>query len=1141
MKRSCLLLFALLTTALGAPGSALPAVQDPERAEAQGPAQGETTPAAIQARIDEVKQDKALSEELRTAIQEALGRALELARDAEAQEAQASRLAGERRAAPDELKAKRDQLANYPQPVPPEPPPADVTTRDIEQSVARAQTELADAAKEVADLEKEAIRRTERRTQIPTRLAEVQKALDALPTQAAEEGVDPRLGAARRIRLESERRRLTQEKAALEAELALYEAREELLTVRRDLAARRSANAKVVAEAWQAIQQERRAQEAAEAQRRAEQAAAEADHPLLKQLAQDNAEIAQHLPELAASLKHLEERLSRAESTRNRLRLQFEDIKKRAQRGGSSQSIGTLLRQLRAQLPDRAPAPDRQVTRRDVQEVSAAQAYLDSLDWEERRRELVDDVGLLDRLLANTAPLIDEGPELEKLRQRAQQLLDNRQEMLQTLSTGWSQYLRKLDDLEAVRSEIQGLADEVRTFINERVLWIRSSAPVWQLDLEQAARALAWATRPGSWWNAYASLWHGFTTEAWPFALLGLVVLLLLLRPLLLGRLRAHGAAAARGNNTRYLPTTLALLDTVLLAAPVPALLWLLGWRLLESPDCSTFDRAMAAGAAHSAVFLAIIRTLREIVRVGGLAEVHFQWQNQTLRLFRRHLILLVPAAFPLALLLGALELLGDDAWLGSLGRMALLPLLALLTVFLWLMLHPQSGVLSSGGSARTWLGRFRRLWFLLAVGTPVSLMVMTLLGYDYTALQLARRLQYTVALVLAGALVHALIMRGLLLERRRLIIEQSRARLQAAKAARAKAQTGKDADADDDEEELEIQLDPASVAKQTQTLLRAAVFLVVLFASWQIWVDVLPALGVFRHVTIWEDTSVDPSINITLADLLTSLVILGITTIAARNLPGLLELAVLQRLRIQAGERNAITTLARYVLVTVGIVIAFSTVGLGWSKVQWLVAALSLGLGFGLQEIFANFVSGLILLFERPVRVGDIVVVGDLLGKVTRIRIRATTVRDLDNKELVVPNKEFVTGRFVNWTLTDSLVRLRVPVGVAYGSDTEKARRLLVQAAKDSPLAARSPQPKALFLGFGDSTLNLELRLFVEDYDQHADLLDDVHTRIDKLFRQHDVEIAFPQRDLHLRSARPLLDFMLRRDAEREEAASGP
>ena len=128
--------------------------------------------------------------------------------------------------------------------------------------------------------------------------------------------------------------------------------------------------------------------------------------------------------------------------------------------------------------------------------------------------------------------------------------------------------------------------------------------------------------------------------------------------------------------------------------------------------------------------------------------------------------------------------------------------------------------------------------------------------------------------------------------------------------------------------------------------------------------------------------------------------------------------MVILQRLSFDAGSRFAVTTVVRYVIVVVGVVVTFGQLGIGWSKVQWLVAAVTVGLGFGLQEIFANFVSGLIILFERPIRVGDIVTIGGFSGRVTQIRIRATTIRQWDRKELVVPNKEFITGQLINWSL---------------------------------------------------------------------------------------------------------------------------
>ena len=131
------------------------------------------------------------------------------------------------------------------------------------------------------------------------------------------------------------------------------------------------------------------------------------------------------------------------------------------------------------------------------------------------------------------------------------------------------------------------------------------------------------------------------------------------------------------------------------------------------------------------------------------------------------------------------------------------------------------------------------------------------------------------------------------------------------------------------------------------------------------------------------------------------------------------------------------------------GIVVVFTLLGIGWSQVQWLVAAVTVGLGFGLQEIFANFVSGLILLFERPIRIGDTVTVGGVAGNVSRIRTRATTITDWGRKELIIPNKEFVTGQVVNWSLSDQLLRLVIKVGIAYGSDTHLARDILMRVAK--------------------------------------------------------------------------------------------
>jgi potassium efflux system protein len=543
----------------------------------------------------------------------------------------------------------------------------------------------------------------------------------------------------------------------------------------------------------------------------------------------------------------------------------------------------------------------------------------------------------------------------------------------------------------------------------------------------------------------------------------------------------------------------------------------LLAWRLQAHPDADEFAKALAGGAAISMPILALLLGLRAAARPKGLGEAHFRWQSATLKHLRRNLPLLLPVAFPLSLLLGAIEVRSRSVQPGSLATLVLLAMQLLMLIVGWRMLHPGHGMLASGiKNAAVPLRRFRWLWFLLGFGTPLTFLVMTVLGFDYTAMQLARRLFYTLAFVAAGAVIHALIVRALVLERRRLQIRAAQERLQAARAAG-------DGTAPPEPPPDEA-IDPQSVARQTQTLLRGAITIVVVVAAYQIWVDVLPALAILDRITLWADATT-PAASTTLFDLLLSLGILIAATAAARNLPGLLELLLLQRLPMQAGERHAIKTLARYGIVIVGVLIAFSTIGVGWSKVQWLVAAVSVGLGFGLQEIFANFVSGLILLFERPARVGDIVTVGSIVGRVTRIRIRATTIQDWDRKELVVPNREFVTNQFVNWTLTDAVVRWTIPVGVAYGTDTKLALGLLQQAAAASPQVLREPQPEAVFVRFGDSTLDLQLRVYVDMGTIDVGLMTGLHQAIDRLFREHGIVIAFPQRDVHLHAAGPLLE----------------
>ena len=246
---------------------------------------------------------------------------------------------------------------------------------------------------------------------------------------------------------------------------------------------------------------------------------------------------------------------------------------------------------------------------------------------------------------------------------------------------------------------------------------------------------------------------------------------------------------------------------------------------------------------------------------------------------------------------------------------------------------------------------------------------------------------------------------------------------------------------------------------------------------------------------------------------------IVAITFAVARNLPGLLEVLVLSKMHLAQGSAYATTTLLSYLLAGIGIVSTLSTLGVSWDKLQWLVAALSVGLGFGMQEIFANFISGLIILFERPVRIGDVVTIGNLSGTVSRIRIRATTITDFDRKDIIVPNKTFITGQLVNWSLSDTVTRVTIKVGVAYGSDLDLVKKLLYKAAQDNPRVLKDPEPQVFFLNFGESTLDHELRIHVRDLGDRNPANDEINRFIDREFAKAGINIAFRQVDIFLKN----------------------
>lgn len=402
----------------------------------------------------------------------------------------------------------------------------------------------------------------------------------------------------------------------------------------------------------------------------------------------------------------------------------------------------------------------------------------------------------------------------------------------------------------------------------------------------------------------------------------------------------------------------------------------------------------------------------------------------------------------------------------------------------------------------------------------PVILIALIALGYYYTALNLITHIINTYIAWVVWSLVRHTIYRGVTVASRRLAYRRLQEKRQ------QKQQDSSDASVSDDVVVITEQEEGLDLNEVRSQLLRFAdlfIWTALFVIFYYVWSDLVTVVSYLRDITLWQQTSTTEAgvvtETISLFNLIVALIIVVITYILVRNIQGILEILLFSRVKLSQGTPYTITTLLTYILVAVGGAWAFSTLGMSWSKLQWLFAALSVGLGFGMQEIFANFVSGIILLFERPIRVGDTVTINDVTGTVAKIRIRAITMIDPDRKEVIVPNKSFVTGQVTNWALSNTVTRLVISVGVAYGSDLELVKRLLLQAAHEQSSVLKDPEPRALFLTFGASTLDHELRVYVGQVSERNDTLDALNRRVNELFTENNIDIAFNQLDIFIKN----------------------
>ena len=1064
----------------------------------------ETAPtvAGIQAQLQAVHASGEYEETLREELTSIYNEALDQLRAAEEWAATAAKYEDAIQTVPAEVERLQEASKQPPEELKPDIP-AGAGTALIEGLLARAESELATVRARRAVLEKELFERTDRRRELPELLTDARGRLQECSAGGLVLEPDP-LTEARQTLTSATRACIEKEIAAYEKELESYEVRGQLLTLELYKATRDSSTHDKLVQAWRATLREKQQQEAVGAVDKALEALGAVECEAAEQLAKEDVDLVMkrtapdglvgRTEKAAATLQDMKERQAE-------LKANLERLSKKVDAVGLNNSIGLLLRRYRKGLPD--VSEHRANLRARQEEITAVQ--MEQIDLQEKRLGL-EDIDSLARahLLSEPSPAKPE--EQAVIEQVLRDLLQIQRDTVDALLRDYDMYFERLVDLDNAERALVATSEAFSEYIDGRVLWIRSgvtfSGSHASLALKSLQNIVAWE----QWVQVASALRHEAVQNP---HVVGLLAAALGAAVWLRRRVRAELAAGSEKARsigcTSFKLTMDAVAATSLLSLPVLCVTWWVGHRLTGAASSEAFARAAGEGLKNFAVAVFPLEFARQSMRCDGLFCAHFGWPREQVDRVRRNLVWLIPAVGLAVFVLALFTAQGERNGRDSLGRLVYIGMLLCVWLFSHRLFHPRRGAVRQLYDVLPAGSRFRYVWYIVLTALPLVFAGLVFSGYFYTVYRLTARLYETAILFFAMVVARGIVLRWLLLAKRRLAMDQAR--------KKREAMTEDEGSARDEAAGLH-EVDLAKVDVQTHRIVRSAVALAFLLITWFIWTEELPALGILNQVSVW------PSMNVTLGNVLTGVVIAVLTFIATANLPGLLELTVLQRMHYLKGERYAITTIVRYAIAIVGFSAAFHNFGLGWSRIQWLVAALGVGLGFGLQEIFANFISGIIILFERPIRVGDIVTVGGISGTVARIRTRATMIVDFERKELVVPNKDFITNQVINWTLTDSVLRVTVKVGIAYGSNTKLAENVLYEAARENPDVLIDPEPMVFFKSFGESSLDFELRVFCGNADCMLSLRHALNMAVERKFREAGIEIAFPQRDIHIRTA---------------------
>jgi potassium efflux system protein len=981
-------------------------------------------------------------------------------------------------------------------------------------------------------------------TEIGARLTAAPRELNATRTQLGEVNSSltelgqtelDRVAEARRKSLRAREFSLRRQMSALEAEISSLPLRQDIVTARRNLADIRAEALSEEVLALQSLTGRRKVVEATlQAQRARDFVESLSEtHPLVTKMAEENLRLADMLTTMATDESLTSRSLASVRGKTVNVQNDLTAATELVSLGQLDREAGATLRRLGNQLtPTLQLRSDLRGTQRALAKLTRQRVVA-----QEELRDLpigaIDPNVLLDRERV-ADPAVE--PLTETATQAVLQLAEQRRAFLRQIASNATGRINAVAELQTAQNELTDRTEELRTVLDENLLWVPS---VPAIDLNWPQKVVLGAVELFSPEHVQTAVRALLTQSArlWPVVLLfGLAIALAfrLRRGLWQNILdRADCVGRVKHDNLWHTPAVIGA--GIIMATPWPLLFCLLAILFGASDNPDLLVGGLSDGFAYLSLFSLIIVTWYYWDRDRSLFAAHFKLHKALRLAVQRNLRWFLPVVGSTSFLLAVTSgMRGENIYSGFSLAVFITTALALAT-FSTLVLWQSRHSYASAVSENNMLVRYRVPTAIFAVGLPVFAAIMAGAGWYESADDILVRLFMTLWVLLGTYVLFGTLRRAITVSQRQIkyrqAIERREQQIRVRKEQQEAEARGEDMPAPPPVDTDAI--DVSAMSRQSSQLLKTMIAIGLAALLWFIWSGLLPALSIFDGFQIGEIATGEFDVDgeeivraITVWTLLQAGVIATITIIAARNLPGFLEIFILNRLGVDPGARYAVVTVLGYIIVATGFVIVFQRVGLEWDQLRWIVTGLSVGIGFGLQKIIANFVSGLIILFERPIRIGDFVTIGDKSGTVTRIKIRATTLGDLDNREILIPNENLISQEVTNWTLSNSTTRVVVHVGIAYGSDTDRAREVMLGVIKENSKVLDTPSPQVFFLGFGDSSLDFQLRFFLRTFEDRFPVSHQIHTDINKALAREGFEIPFPQRDLNLRGQDGPIEF---------------